>query len=58
MKYSCIQGPKMEQFFSLKNGNIFCFPARILKILRILEESYTLLYFTKKNPVQKQEKAT
>ena len=29
-----------------------------VKILRIPEESYTLLYFTKKNPVQKQETAT
>jgi hypothetical protein len=50
-------GVKMEPFFSLKKRNIFCFPAGIFKILRIPEESYTLLYFIK-NPVQKQENST
>ena len=36
----------MEPFFSLKNRNIFSFSC---KNLRIPEESYTLLYFTKKS---------
>jgi hypothetical protein len=41
-------GVKNGTVFSLKNRICFCFPAGIFKILRIPEETYTLLYFTKK----------
>ncbi len=47
MKSSCIQRSKTEP------GTFFRFPAGIFKILRIPEESYTLLYFTKKKSCSK-----
>ena len=56
MKYSCIQGSKTEPISASKTGTFFRFPAGIFKILRIPEESYTLLYFTRKNICSKKEK--
>jgi hypothetical protein len=44
--------------FQLEKKEYFCFPSGVFKILRITEESQTLLYFKKKNPGQETESAT